>query len=396
LPRKTNKRRGLIVLGSTGRIGRLCLELADRYEERLRVVGLSAGGNGALLAEQAIAHSPTAVALAKEEAAEDFARAVSGRWKGEILVGKEGAEQLAGWPDAEIVVNGIMGAAGLKPTLAALEAGRRVGLANKESLVVAGALVCRARDRCGGSIIPIDSEHSAIFQCLQGRSSNEVRALILTASGGPLLHLTAQELESVTPQRALQHPTWRMGKRITVDAATLFNKGMELIEAQWLFGLPLEQLRALIHPQSVVHGLVELCDGSLIAHLSNPDMRLPIQLALSYPERWEEGAQRCDLASFGSLTFEEPDTERFPCLRIVREAGRVGGTAPAVCNAADEVLVAGFLEGEIPFVAIAAGLDSVLVKHSAIQDPSLDQVLAADAWARQAAEAFLHDARALR
>lgn len=395
MPEGTGEQRGLIVLGSTGTIGRLTLDVARLHRPRLRIVGLSAGRNVSRLAEQILEHRPAAVAVADLDAAAALQAQVRGDWRGEILAGPDAAARLAVWPNAVIVVNGIVGAAGLPSTLAALEAGRRLGLANKESLVVAGHLVQAAQARGGGTILPIDSEHSAIFQCLQGRSRDDVARVTLTASGGPFRDLAPEALARVSASDALRHPTWRMGARITIDAATLFNKGLELIEARWLFALPAERVRAVIHPQSIVHGLVELVDGSVIAQLSRPDMRLPIQLALSYPERWGPVSAPCDLTALGPLTFAEPDRARFPALRLAEEAGRLGGTAPAAINAADEILVEAFLAGRIPFPAIARGLETVLGRHAPQPDPTLKQVLAADAWARRAAGDFLDGARTL-
>jgi len=391
VPEGTGEPRGLIVLGSTGTIGRLTLEVARLHRARLRIVGLAAGRNISRLAEQIREHRPAAAAVADADAAEALREQVRGDWRGEILAGPDAATRLAAWPGAALVVNGIVGAAGLPATLAALEAGRRLGLANKESLAIAGHLVQAARAHGGGTILPIDSEHSAIFQCLQGRAREDVARITLTASGGPFRDLAPEALARVTAADALRHPTWRMGNRITIDAATLFNKGLELIEARWLFELPAERVRAMIHPQSIVHGLVELVDGSVIAQLARPDMRLPIQLALSYPERWGPVSAPCELTALGPLTFAPPDPARFPALRLAQEAGRLGGTAPATVNAADEVLVEAFLAGRIPFPAIARGLEAVLCRQATQPDPTLEQVQAADARARQAAREFLDE-----
>ncbi len=380
---------GLIVLGSTGTIGRLTLEVAARHPQRLRVVGLAAGSDAEQLARQAIDYAPAAVALAEPKQSAAFLAAVAGRWHGALLTGEAGICELAAWADAQIVVNGIVGAAGLRPSLAALAAGRRLALANKESLVAGGPLMRQACLAGGSEILPIDSEHCAIHQCLQGRERAEIARVVLTASGGPLWKLPAAALATVDPAQVLRHPTWRMGARITVDAATLFNKGLELIEAHWLFDLPMEKLHAVIHPQSIVHCLVELTDGSYLAQLAHPDMRLPIQWALAFPERWDAVASAPAPTEWGALTFESPDEKRFPCLRIALQAGLTGGTAPAVANAADEVLVAAFLGERIPFPAIASGLREVLGTHVAVAQPTLEEILQADAWARCAAEAFV-------
>jgi 1-deoxy-D-xylulose-5-phosphate reductoisomerase len=365
------------------------LDVAARYPERIKVLALAAGGNASRLAEQARRYRPAAVALADPQAAEVFAAEVGGRWRGRLLTGAAGMAELAAWTEADVVLNGIVGAAGLAPSLAALRTGRRLALANKESLVMAGALVRGALRSGGGELLPVDSEHSAIFQCLAGRRAECIKRIILTASGGPFRKFSARELARVSPEQALQHPTWEMGPRITVDSATLFNKGMELIEARWLFDLPMDRLEVWIHPQSVVHGLVETAEGSLIAQLSRPDMRLPIQLAISHPESWGPATGRCELAALRGLEFEPPDEARFPCLALARRAASLGGTAPAVVNAADEVLVAGFLARRIPFPAIGEGLRVVLENHAVLPEPTLEQIMEADGWARRAAKQFV-------
>jgi 1-deoxy-D-xylulose-5-phosphate reductoisomerase len=387
--------RKLIVLGSTGTIGRLTLDVAGRHPEALRVIALAAGGNAALLAEQAERFGVAAVGLARESTggtpAPGAAAAARGRW--EFFAGDDAATRIARWPGGEIVVNGIVGAPGLAPSLAALDAGRRLALANKESLVMAGALLREASARAGAEIVPVDSEHSALFQCLLGRDRASVRRLVLTASGGPLRTMPAAALAAVTPQLALRHPAWSMGARITVDSATLFNKGMEVIEANLLFDLPLERIAVWVHPEAIVHGLVEFCDGSLQAQLACPDMRLPIQYALSHPQRWEAVISRCDLTQVGALTFEPPDLNRFPCLDLALAAARAGGLAPAIANGADEVLVEAFLAGRIAFPDIARGLAGVLAEAPAAGEMTLDAVLAADAWARARAGEFVEASR---
>jgi len=384
--------RNLIVLGSTGTIGRLTLEVARRHPDEIRVVGLSGGRNVDALARQAAEHQVRAVAVA-DPALLGRLRAAGGLpADAQVLAGSAGLAALAAWPEAGIVVNAIVGAAGLEPTLVALQRGARVGLANKESLVMAGHLVAESLAQHGGEIVPIDSEHSALWQCLQGRDRGQVRRLILTASGGPFRGLAAEALERVTAQEALRHPRWRMGRRITIDSATLFNKGMELIEARWLFDWPFSRLEAVVHPQAIVHGLVELADGSLLAHLSRPDMRLPIQLARSLPARWEPPGSPWELIGAEALTFEKADERSFPCLALARAAGERGGLAPAVANAADEVLVAAFLEGRLSFTGIARGLERVLGAHRPTGATDLAEIMAADAWARAQAEAFVDEA----
>jgi len=386
---RASRPRRLVVLGSTGTIGEQTLELARRNPDRVAVVGLAAGSNASRLARQAAEFTPEAVAVGNAGALPELERQRGATGGAELLAGEEGLCRLAAWPGAEIVVNAVVGAAGLRPTLAALETGGRLGLANKESLVMAGPLVRAAAARGGSEIIPIDSEHSALWQLLQGRDPGEVHRLLLTASGGPFRTFTSEQLARVTPEQALRHPTWTMGRRITIDSATLFNKGMELIEARWLFDLPLERIEAVVHPQAVVHGLVELIDGSTLAQLSRPDMRLPIQLALSLPIRWPAADVRWHWGSGTALCFEPVDEERFPCLGIARAAGEAEGIAPAVVNAADEILVGAFLDGRISFPAIAEGLAAVLQQHDPVPDPSLVDILAADAWARRAVGEWL-------
>ncbi len=398
MPSRTAQPIGLVVLGSTGTIGRHTLDVVTRHPDRIHVLALAAGHNGALLARQVAEHRPAVAALADPEAAEAFHRAAPPGWAGELITGEAAAPRLAAWPGAAVVVNALVGAAGLAASLATLANGRRLALANKESLVLAGHLLRGAARAHGGEILPVDSEHSAIFQCLTQLRCEALRRIILTASGGPFRTWEPERLAQVTPAQALRHPTWRMGRRITVDSATLFNKGMEVIEARWLFDLELEQIDVWVHPQSIVHGLVETRDGSVLAQLSVPDMRLPIQLAISYPERWDPAVAACDLTSRGPLTFEPADEERFPCLALARRALRMGGIAPAAANAADEVLVAAFLSGRIPFTAIAEGIAAVL---DAAQDagppagePDLEAILAADDRARAAATRFVDRASA--
>lgn len=377
-----SERRRIALLGATGSIGMQTCDLAERHPERIEIVALAGGRQVEKLAELAVRHQPRAVSVGALELQDPFRRAVGDAWQGELLAGEAGLKELTVWPGVNVVVNAVVGAAGLAPSLSALEAGRRLALANKESLVMAGHLVMAARDRFGAELIPIDSEHSAIFQCLAGRPPEAVRRVYITASGGPFRTRTAAELQRVTAADALKHPTWQMGPRITIDSATMFNKGMELIEAAWLFGLSMEDVRVWVHPQSIVHALVELRDGSFIAQMANPDMRLPIQIALAHPRDWGAVIEPCDLTRAGRLEFEPPDPERFPCLRLAQEAARTGGTAPAVANAADEILVQRFLKEEIGFLGIAEGIAALLKEHKAASEPSLDEVWSADRWAR--------------
>lgn len=387
--------RGLVVLGSTGSVGRQTLDVVERLGGRWRVVGLAAHRNAELLAEQAAGLGAGTVALLDEEAAAR-ARELLAPLGVRVLAGREGVEEVASLPAADLVVSALVGAAGLLPTYAAVRAGKDVALANKETLVAAGHLVMRAVAEKGIRLLPVDSEHSAAFQCLHaagsfapGRHPAGVRRLVLTASGGPFRGWSREELARATPEQALRHPTWRMGPRITVDSATLMNKGLEVIEAHWLFGLDYGVIDVVIHPESLVHALVELEDGAVLAHLSLPDMRLPIQYALTYPERLPAPAGFLDLARAGRLHFEEPDRELFPCLGLARAAGEAGGTMPAVLNAANEVAVAAFLEGRIGFLSLPEIINMVMSAHRVKADPSLDEVLQADQWARGEARACL-------
>jgi len=369
------------ILGSTGSIGRQALEVVRSLGPDYQIIALAAGSNLELLAEQVREFQPAIVSIKDRELVEPFAHLIGGET--ELRWGREGLLELAALPEAEVVINGLGGAIGLEPTIRALEAKKRVGLANKESLVIGGHLVREALSR-GGELIPIDSEHSAIFQLLEGQGLEgvSVRRVIITASGGALRERPLAELERVRPEEVLRHPNWRMGKRITVDSATLVNKGFEVIEAHWLFGLDYDRIEALLHPQSIVHGLVELADGTVAAVLSPPDMRLPIQYALSYPRRLKSDWPRLKLAGL-KLDFAEIDLQRYPAFEIVVEAGRTGGTMPAVINGADEVLVERFLRGEIPFPKIEEGLRRVLEEHHVVKDPDLEELLAADRWARE-------------
>ena len=346
-----------------------------------------------MLARATERHRPRLVALADREAAEAFRRRIAGRWHGDIVSGEEGVRQVAADSQAEIVVNAIVGAAGLAPSIAALEAGHRLALANKESLVLGGHLLRAALERGGGELLPVDSEHSAVFACLKGRVRADLERVVLTASGGPFRTLSAKDLARVRPGDALRHPTWRMGQRITVDSATLFNKGLEMIEACWLFDLQIDQVGVWVHPQSIVHAFTQWRDGSILAQLAPADMRLPIQTALSHPEGWGAAVKPCDLTAIGSLEFEAPDVGRFPCLRLAEEAFRGGGTLPAVANAADEVLVERFLAGEVGFLDIAAGIEAMLERHSPIPDPNLETILAVDRETRRETAVWQPDAK---
>jgi 1-deoxy-D-xylulose-5-phosphate reductoisomerase len=378
--------KGLAILGSTGSVGRQALEVARAFPDRLRVVGLAAGRNVALLAEQVREFRPAVVATV---GARELEAVLAPAERPVILEGEEGLLRVAAWPEVDIVLVAVTGVAGLLPTLAALKAGKEVALANKETLVAGGELVTALAGRAGRLLRPVDSEHSAIWQCLQGSRWEEVRELVLTASGGPFRTYSRTTLAGVTPEEALRHPNWRMGPKITVDSATLMNKGLEIIEAHWLFGIDYDRIRVVIHPQSIVHSLVVFRDGAVLAQLGVPDMRLPIQYALSYPERWGPLCEAPDLVALGALTFEAPDEERFPALRLARDAGKTGGTLPAVLNAANEVAVAAFLGRRLPFTGIAEVVARVMDRHHTVSHPTLEDIMAADGWARRLAETLI-------
>ncbi|MBA7593511.1 1-deoxy-D-xylulose 5-phosphate reductoisomerase [subsurface metagenome] len=365
----------LAILGATGSIGQQTLEVVRSFSDRFQVVGLAAGRDAELLTRQITEFRPKLVSI---ESASSRERLRSSEY--ELL----SLDELASHPDVDLVVIAISGKAGLSPTLAAIEAGKSVALATKEVLVMAGEIVTAAAKRRGVEIMPIDSEPSAIWQCLQGEEGSVAR-LILTASGGPFRQFSQEQLAMVTPQQALDHPTWKMGRRITIDSATMMNKGFEVIEAHWLFDVPVEKIEIVVHPQSIVHSFVEFVDGSIKAQLSPPDMRLPIQYALFYPQRPPSELPRLDFSNIGPLTFEAPDLEKFPCLRLALEAGQKKGTYPAVLAAADEVAVELFLEQRIGFLDIATLVEEALGQHQSIPHPSLEEILAADAWAREKA-----------
>ena len=367
------------MLGSTGSTGTQALDVIGRSDE-LQAVGLAAGSGWELALEQAREHGVPAVALADEDAA---ARARDA-WSGRVLVGEEGVRELIASSGADLVLNSIVGAAGLGSTIVALSEGIDVALANKESLVVGGELVTALAEATATRLLPVDSEHSALYQLIGGEAPGTVEKLVLTASGGPFRG--RDDLDGVSVEEALAHPTWRMGGRITIDSATLMNKGFEAIEAHHLFGVPYGRIDVVVHPQSLVHSLIHLNDGSSLAHLGYPDMRVPISYALHHPERADVDVPRLDLAAAGSLTFEAPDLETFTCLRLALEAGEAGGTAPCVLNAADEVAVAAFLDGRISFTGIAAVIEGVLEAMPAQPVGHFDDLFAADAEARRRSE----------
>jgi 1-deoxy-D-xylulose-5-phosphate reductoisomerase len=373
--------RNIAILGSTGSIGRSTLEVVARFPGRFRVTYLTAHKNIDLLLEQINQFRPRGVVLHDPASAERLRSMVDGAT--EVLVGEEGVLEVAGREDVDIVLSALVGFAGLKPTLRAVEAGKSVALANKETLVVGGELVMRRVREKGIRLLPVDSEHSAIFQCLQGENVRDVERLILTASGGPFLNLEKDLFASVTVAQALNHPTWRMGNKITIDSATLMNKGLEVIEAFWLFGVPPERIEVVIHPQSIIHSMVEFADGSTKAQLGVPDMKLPIQYALTYPERPASPHQRVDFAALREMTFLPPDTARFPCLPLAYRALAMGGTAPAVLNAANEVAVQMFLDGDLPFAAIPGVIREALNAHTPLEPFTLGDLERIDAETRR-------------
>jgi len=379
-----SSKKRVVILGSTGSIGESALKVARDIPDRMEVIGLAAGRSAQALLAQAAEFKPRAVALYDTTELD----AIRGHLPSGTAChgGPEGLIELATLPEADLVLISIVGTAGLAPALAAIRAGKDIAVASKEILVMAGEEVTREAAKHHVAILPVDSEHNAIFQCLVGEPARHIRRLILTASGGPFRKTPASELGKVTPAQALKHPTWNMGRKITIDSATLFNKGLEMIEARWLFGVPMSQVDVVVHPQSIVHSLVEFVDGSQLAQLSHSDMCFPIQYAVTYPDRLPNRLKPLCLAEMGSLTFEAPDPEKFPALRLAREAGTTGGTLPAVLNAANEIAVPAFLDGKILFPAIWHTVEAVMKRHKTVEHPSLDDILKADAWARAAAQ----------
>ncbi len=379
----------LSILGSTGSIGVNTLKIIAAHPERFKVVALTAGYNLDLLLTQIKAYRPELVAVVAPESAAQLQQALGPEGPA-IVYGVEGLIACATHPDAEMEVSAIVGAAGLIPTMAAIEAGKDIALANKETLVTAGELVMRAVENKGVQLFPVDSEHSAIFQSLEGHRDRDVRRLILTASGGPFRDYTPESLREVTLNDALKHPNWNMGRKITIDSATMMNKGLEVIEAHWLFDLPGDQIAVHVHPQSIVHSMVEYIDGSVMAQLGIPDMKGPIAYALSYPERLPLNLPPLDLCRLGSLTFKEPDHSLFPCLPLAYQALAEGGSFPAVLNAANEVAVEAFLSEQITYIAIAEIIQSTLEQHHGAELKHIDDVLHVDGWARETAREILH------
>jgi len=385
--------KAISILGSTGSIGQNTLRVVEHLGD-IRVAAMAAGSNIPTFADQVARFRPELVSVRNEALADGLQRELDrlGAATPRIEVGEAGLVAAATHPDAETVVSATVGAVGFVPTLRAIEAGKRVALANKETLVMAGDLMTAAARASGSEILPVDSEHNAIHQCLRGEKLSEVKRIILTASGGPFREWTREQISAATREQALEHPNWKMGDKISIDSATLMNKGLEVIEAHWLFGLDADRISVIVHPQSVVHSMVEMVDGSVIAQMGVTDMKHAIQYALTYPERHINCLPPLDLASIGRLDFEEPDTDRFPCLRLAYEALSIGGTMPAVLNAANEVGVQAFLNGEIALINIADINEKVMQQHTAAPVADLDTVLAADGWARTAARSILHAA----
>ena len=376
------KNKKIAILGSTGSIGRNVLKVAASFPQCFTVVGLTAGRNIDLLRQQIEAFSPHIVSVAEEDAAVRLRTYLGRDSQTEIVWGQAGNEQVASLQETDMVVSAIVGAAGLLPTLAAIKSGKDIALANKETLVMAGRFIMDEIIKQGVRLLPIDSEHSAIAQALEAGRKEDVARIILTASGGPFLHFDQESLWKVTPDQALHHPNWDMGRKISIDSATLMNKGLEVIEAHWLFDVPLEKIEVLVHPQSIVHSLVEYVDGSVVAQLGIPDMRVPISYALSYPERLKTGLSRLNLTECNNLSFSKPDVTRFPALRTAYEACRTGGCLPTVLNAANEVAVAAFLDSKLKFPEISKVVAETMNRLDYMEDTDIETILEADSKAR--------------
>jgi len=378
--------KNVVLLGSTGSIGTSTVKVVEDLPEQFRLIGLAAGNNTELLLEQTRKHKPAVISITDPAKAKDLADLLGTACT--VYSGNEGLLKLATMPDADIVLIAIVGTAGLQPALAAIRAGKDIAVASKEILVMAGEIVMNEARKHGVRVLAVDSEHSAIFQCLDDKPPASVRALWLTASGGPFRDKTLwpkEKFTEITLEKALKHPSWVMGRKITIDSATLFNKGLEMIEARWLFDIEMPRVKVVVHPQSIVHSMVEFVDGSIISQLSTPDMCLPIQYALTYPKRIGSDRVQTNFAKIGTLTFEEPDTDRFPALNLARRAGEVGGTLPAVLNAANEIAVEAFVNRRINFPEISGLVARVMDAHKVVTHPTLEQILTADAWARQEA-----------
>jgi 1-deoxy-D-xylulose-5-phosphate reductoisomerase len=376
----------IIILGSTGSIGVSALDVIEKNPDLFQVVALSAGKNIKLLKKQIEKFRPKAVAVERKDDTFHLRETLRSGIKVKIFYDAEGLQEIASFPTADIVISAISGSAGLIPTIAAIEAGKDIALANKETMVMAGEIVNKRAQKKGVKIIPVDSEHSAIFQCLEGNKRENLRRIILTASGGPFLNFTKDQLKQVTLPQTLRHPKWKMGKKITIDSASMMNKGLEVIEAKWLFNADISTIDVLIHPQSVVHSMVEFVDGAYLAQMGVPDMKIPIAYALTYPERIVNELKSLDFVKTGTLEFYKPDMKKFPCLQIAYAAGICGGTAPTVLNAADEIAVSAFMQKKVCFIDLPKIIEKVLNIHSVIHNPSLDDILQADLWARTETE----------
>ena len=383
--------KNIVILGSTGSIGTNTLDIIAKFPNQYRVVGLTAGNNVEKLEEQIRVFRPTVVALSDDSTAVSLQRRCGGDVQ--VLSGAAGITRVAALAEANLVISAIVGGAGLVPTLAAIRAGKNVALANKEPMVMAGKLMQDEARRHGVRIFPVDSEHSAIFQSMEGHRRADIRRVVLTASGGPLWDLSVEDMRHVKPEQALRHPNWKMGAKITIDSATLMNKGLEVVEARWLFDIPALQIDVLVHRESIIHSLVEYCDGSVIAQLGLPDMRTPISYAMSYPQRMPLDPAPLDLAAFGKLTFHRPDHARFPCLGLGYESLRTGGTMPATVNAANEVAVAAYLQERIGFLDIPRIIRATMDAHHSGPVVEIEQALEADRWAREKAEKFVRQQR---
>lgn len=379
--------KSIAILGSTGSIGTQTLDVVAQHPDQFRVEALAGGSNIQLLLEQIHQFKPKKVSISTKALADELKLSVPAGV--EVYYGDEGLREVAAGTDANFVVTAVVGSQGLRPTLDAIEAGKTIGLANKETLISAGHIVTEAARKHGVSLLPIDSEHSAIFQCLNGERRADVRKLVITASGGSFRDRTREQLVGVTVEEALKHPNWSMGAKITIDSATMMNKGLEVIEAHWLFNMPFDDIEVIIHPESIIHSYVEFVDHSIIAQLGNPDMRVPIQYALTYPHRMANNSASLDLAQIGKLHFRPMDMKRFPCLQMAYDCGRAGGTATTVFNAANEVAVARFLEGAISFLAIEDVIEQTINQHEIIANPDLETIMQADGWARSVASGIV-------
>jgi len=383
----SGERKRVVILGATGSIGESALKVARDIPERMEIVGLAANSNAEKLAAAANETRAQSVCLVDKTKIDALQRALA--YKPRIFAGQEGLREIASLTNAEMVLVAIVGTGGLRPALAAIEAGKDLAVASKEILVMAGEIVMReARDN-DVNVLPVDSEHNAIFQCLEGKSSLDIRRIILTASGGPFRETPRKDFDSIIPQQALKHPTWNMGPKITIDSATLFNKGLEMIEAHWLFGVEMKRVEVVIHPQSIVHSMVEFADGSTLAQLSYSNMCFPIQYAVTWPDRVPNTLPPLDFSKLSKLEFSTPRYDDFPALNLARRAGETGGTLPAVMNAANEVAVAGFLERQVRFPDIWRIVEEIMNRHTSVAHPDLDAILQADQWARKEAQGYV-------